>query len=475
MTISSADRIVADLRTWMGTVAPGTQLPSSRELAARHSASPVTVQKALHTLAGMGLVEARPGSGTFVRQRPSRPGPPDFGWQTNTLGAPAERIPTLSTPLRDIPTDAVGLHSGYPARELLPERAVRAALVRASRGEAALRRAPAAGLPDLQTWFAAELSETTPHDVTAAAARDVIVVPGSQSGVCAVLRSLVGPGRPVVMESPTYWGAMAAAAQAGSTIVPIPSRPEGPDPDDLSRALDSSGATVFYAQPNFANPTGALWSADARDRVLAVLRKRGAFMIEDDWAHDFGIDVPAIPLASADDTGTIIYVRSLTKSVSPALRVAAIIARGPVRERIAGYHGADAMYVSPILQAATLDVVLSPAWRTHRRHLTEALRIRRDLLMDCLHDHVPELTVDRPPRGGLNIWARLPYQVDAGALVRECERHAVVIAAGDEWFPSEPSGPFVRLNFAAPDPARLPDATRVIGTALRGLLNQSPQ
>ncbi|GAB04187.1 putative GntR family transcriptional regulator [Gordonia amarae NBRC 15530] len=432
----------------------------------------MTVQKALHTLAGMGLVEARPGAGTYVRRRPNRPKQPDFSWQTLTLGAPAERIPTLSTPLRDIPADAIGLHSGYPARELLPERAVRAALVRASRSEAALRRAPATGLPDLQTWFAAELSETAGPDVTAVTGRDVIVVPGSQSGVCAILRSLAGRGQPVVMESPTYWGATAAAAQAGSTTVPIPSRPGGPDPDDLARALDASGASVFYAQPNFANPTGVQWSAEVRERVLQVLRTRNAFMIEDDWAHDFGIDGPALPLASTDDSGAVIYVRSLTKSVSPALRVAAIIARGPVRERIAAYHSADAMYVSPILQAAVLDVVLSPAWRTHRRYLTDALRIRRDLLLDCLRDHAPDLTVDTPPPGGLNVWARLPHTVDAGVLVRECERRGVIIAAGDEWFPAEPSGPFVRLNFAAPDPAQVPGATQIIGAAIRGLLQR---
>ena len=69
-------------------------------------------------------------------------------------------------------------------------------------------------------------------------------------------------------------------------------------------------------------------------------------------------------------------------------------------------------------------------------------------------------------------WARLPHAVDAGALVRECERVGVIIAAGDEWFPSEPSGPFIRLNFAAPDPAQVPGATQIIGTAIKGLLQR---
>lgn len=465
MSTSSADRIVQDLQRWIAAAPAGARMPSSRELAARYGASPVTVQRAMRTLVGLGLVESRPGAGSFVLgARTHRPS--DFGWQTGALRSAGGRVPLLSTPLRDAATDAIGLHSGYPARELLPERLVRAALTRAARGHGALTRGPATGLPALQSWFAAELAAATPPGITPVAARDVLVVPGTQSGLSSIFRALAMTGSPVITQSPTYWGALLAAAQAGVRVVPVESDAEGPVPEDLGRTLARTGARLFYAQPTFANPSGASWSPARRDQVLSVVREHGAFLVEDDWARDFGIDEAPAPLAAFDDAGHVIHVRSLTKSVSPAVRVGAVIGRGPVRDRLLADLAAESMYVSPVLQAAATEVVLDPSWRAHLRRLRDHLRERRDLLTRSVVEHMPAARIERLPRGGLNLWVRLPDEVDANQLERDCEQDGVLIAAGTEWFPSDPSGPYVRLNYAGPDPARFPEGTAIIGRAM---------
>jgi DNA-binding transcriptional MocR family regulator len=465
MVDGSSARITADLRAWIAQAPPGARVPSNRALMARYGAGPVTVQKAVRALGALGLVESRPGVGTFVRAvRTVRP--PDYGWQAGALRSPQARIPAVATPMSSTTPEGIGLHSGYPARELLPERLVRAALARAARSGAALGRSAAAGLPELRAWFAHELAEATPAGVTPPAPRDVVVLPGSQSGLSSIFRTLVGPGQPLLIESPTYWGAILAAAQAGVQLVPVPSGATGPDPDELARAFGGTGARVLYAQPGFANPTGAQWSPQLAERVLAVVRAHGAFLVEDDWAHDFGIDTTAHPLAAHDDAGHVVHLRSLTKSVSPSVRVAAVIARGPALERILADRGAESMYVSGQLQAAALDVVTHPGWRTHLRNLRQQLRARRDLLVDGLARHVPDAHLDHVPRGGLNLWARLPDGTDLDRLARDCDADGVRIAPGTEWFPAEPSGPFVRLNYSGPSPDRFPDATRVIGRAL---------
>jgi DNA-binding transcriptional MocR family regulator len=465
MSDDSSARIVAGLHAWIAQATPGTQVPSNRALMAQYGASPVTVQKAMRTLGALGLVESRPGVGTFVRAlRTARA--PDYGWQTAALGAPRARIPTLSSALRTGSPDTIDLHGGYPDRTLLPERLVRSALARAARGAAALARSDATGLPELRAWFATELAEATPPGVAPPAARDVVVVPGSQSGLSSIFRALVGFGRPVLLESPTYWGAILAAAQAGVRAVPVPSGPDGPDPAELARAFDETGARVLYAQPNFANPTGAQWTRERAERVLDVVRSRGAFLVEDDWAHDLGIDGAARPLAAHDDAGHVIYLRSLTKSVSPSVRVAAVIARGPARDRVLADRGAESMYVSDLLQAAALDVVTQRGWGTHLRSLGPQLRARRDLLIGSLAEHVPGAQLDLVPRGGLHLWARLPDGTDLDRLVRDCEAEGVLIAPGAEWFPAEPAGPYVRLNYTGPAPERFPDGARVLGGAL---------
>lgn len=457
MNNDSTARLVAVLRGWIAGARPGAQLPPTRELVAQHQVSPVTVQKALRALAAQGLVESRPGVGTFVRDtRPSQPR--DDSWQTGVLRRPRSAIPSVAAALRPTPADAMTLHSGYPDVELLPERLVRSALVRAARGSAAFTRAPVAGLPDLRSWFATELG-----GAGSPTANDVIVVPGSQSGLASVFRAIVPAGQPLLMESPTYWGAISAAAQAGVEAVPVPSGPDGPDPEAVARALDETGARAFYAQPTFANPTGAQWSRDVAAGVLEVVRARDAFLIEDDWAHDFGIDAQPEPVAARDDTGHVVYVRSLTKSVSPSVRVAAVVARGPVRDRILADNGAEAMYVSALLQAAALDVVTQPGWSTHLRGVGHRLGSRRDLLVESLRRHAPTVLVESVPRGGLNLWVRLPDGSDVATVVGACEARGLLVTPGDESFVAEPPGPFVRLNYAGPDPASFAAAARVLG------------
>jgi DNA-binding transcriptional MocR family regulator len=173
-------------------------------------------------------------------------------------------------------------------------------------------------------------------------------------------------------------------------------------------------------------------------------------------------------VAARDDGGHVVYIRSLSKSVSPAVRVAGLIARGPARQRILADTQAESMYVSGVLQAVALDVVTQPAWRTHLRRLRHQLTSRRDLLVASLREHAPDVQVEAVPRGGLNLWARLPDAVDLGRVVQECRSSGVVIGAGNEWFPAEPTGQFVRLNYAGPNPGAFPDGARILGRALAG-------
>lgn len=467
MEHDSTQRIIAGVRAWIASAPAGARVPSNRALVAEYAASPVTVQKAMRQLARLGLVESRPGAGTFVRA-PRAARTADYGWQTSALGAAHSRLDGLSSTQRMIAPDAIGLHSGYPAVELLPERAVRQAIARAAKTESAVTRSPAAGLPELQAWFASELAAHAPASIAPASARDALVISGSQSGLSSIFRAVVGPGEPLLIESPTYWGALLAAEQAGVVLVPVPSGPHGPDPDEVERALARSGARAFYAQPTYANPTGAQWSSETALAVLESVRRHGAFLIEDDWAHDLAIDTEPRPIAAMDDDGHVVYLRSLTKSVSPALRVAAVIARGPARERILADRAAESMYVSGLLQAAALDVVTQPAWTSHLRGFRENLRVRRDLLVSSLAAHAPDAVVEAVPPGGLNLWVRLADGTDVVEVVRECAVRGVIIAPGHEWFPAEPSGAYVRLNYANAEPSRFAEAAGILGAVLRG-------
>ncbi|WP_291045785.1 PLP-dependent aminotransferase family protein [Herbiconiux sp.] len=462
---SSAERIATELRAELAGAPAGSRVPSTRSLTDRFGASPVTVQQAMRLLVRQGLVESRTGAGTFVR--PSAPAPrADFGWQTAALGPVPSGGGEVGSTLQNPADDVIALHSGYPADDLLPVRAVRAALARASRSRSAIDRPPAAGVPELRTWFAHEVAEATTSAGGAPAASDVVVMPGGQSALSSVFRSLARPGDTVLMESPGYWGAIAAARQAGLVVVPVPRDGDGAvDPVVLAEAFERTRARLFYAMPHFANPTGSAWSPREASAILDVVRQNAAFLVEDDWAHDFALDVPVRPLVAEDPDGHVVYVRSLTKSLSPAVRIAAVIARGPAGSRIRTDRVIDGLYVSGVLQTAALEVVTAPGWAAHGRRMREQLRRRRDALVALVDAHLPG-TLTAVPAGGLNLWLRLPDGSDAELFTARAASRGVLVSPGAEWFPAEPTGPFVRLNYSGPDPSRFGEAVRILADCL---------
>ena len=201
-----------------------SRLPSVRELMARHRASPVTVQRAIARLAGEGLVEPRPGRGTFVAA-PAAPATarrrrrPTSRWQAVALGAAARRRRRAQRAAR-----ACRPPGAIPLSTRLPRPRAAAARRRSARRSAARRAAPGAwdrgpveGREELRAWFAREAGGGL-------RAHDMVVCPGGQSALATAFRALAAPGEPILVESPTYVGALAAARAAGLRVVPVADR-----------------------------------------------------------------------------------------------------------------------------------------------------------------------------------------------------------------------------------------------------------
>jgi DNA-binding transcriptional MocR family regulator len=423
----------------------------------------VTVQRAIARLVAEGLVETRPGAGNYLTARPE-PEPADTSWQAAALGAARPSMDGgLGSGIRSVATDVIGLHTGYPSPELLPTRLLTLALHRATRDpEATLSTSPIAGLPDLRRFFADELSRACPGAVPVGEAQ-VLITSGGQNALSAALQGLTRPGDTVVMESPTFWGAIGAARAAGLRIAPVGTGPAGIDPGDLHDALTRHHAQVFYAQPTYANPTGVCWPDHVRADVHDVLRSRKAFMIEDDWARDLGLEASSpTPMAAADPDGHVIYIRSLTKSLSPAIRVAALVARGPAAQRITAGRWVADLYVSPLLQRTAIEAVRHPNWQRHLRLLRAGLTLRRDSLHAALTQHAPALTPAAPPDGGLSLWVRLPPGQDSTDVAARCLHAGLAVSPGQEWFPSEPDSQYLRLSYASTPAAQHEQAAHIL-------------
>ena len=459
--------IEARLRELVATRPAGDRLPSTRALVSDHAASPVTVQRAVQKLVAEGLIETRPGAGNYVA-RPRLIKQADFGWQTTALGEARTDADAIGTTMAPVTPDSIAMHSGYPVDELLPTRLVRSAVQRAARSTTALQRPPIAGDRELRAMIARDVAPVGDARGHAASVDDVIITPGGQSALSSVFRALAVPGDAIVMESPTYWGAIAAARQAGLRVIPVARGAAAPLASDLDDAFASSGARLFYAQPHFANPTGTLWTADERRQILDVIRARGVYLVEDDWARDFAIDTDVSALVAEDTDGHVIYIRSLTKSLGPAVRVGAVIARGPALARIQVDRTVDDLYVSPILQSAALDVLSDPGWKTHLRRLRGDLRARRDELARQVVAQWGSEALPLVPRGGLNLWVRLGDRVDVKELAARSAQAGVIFAPGHDWFPAEPTGSFIRLNYSGARIEQFETAVTTIGELVPG-------
>jgi len=419
-------------------------MPSTRWLIQVHQVSPLTVSHAVAELAREGILVSRPGAGTFV----ARPHPVrhhdqgDYSWQTVAL---AERIIDAEglSPLADPPHQdgVISLATGYLHASLVPVGPLRSALARAARLPDAWERPPAAGLHELRSWFARAAGPGVDS-------QDVLITSGGQSALSVAFRALTPPGGPLLVESPTYPGALAAARAAGIRLIPVPADQDGLIPGHLAEAFARTGAQVLFCQPTYHNPTGTVLAPDRRAAVLGAAAAAGAFVIEDDFARWLSHhQKPPAPLLQDDNDGHVVYITSLTKAASPSLRVGAVIARGPAAQRMHTLRAVDDMFISRPLQEATLDLVTRPIWHRHLTDLSRALGHRAQTLAYAISRYLPGVDVVLPG-GGMHLWARLPRNADDTEIAATARREGVIVMPGRPFFPAEAPAPYLRLTFS---------------------------
>lgn len=472
---TSAQDLAARLAAEIAPLPPGRRIATHRELVRRHGVSATTVAHALALLTQRGLVESRPGSGSF-RSGGGRgvPAPGDTSWQEAAL-ALTDHLDDPARPTRSFATtgllgalsrpgpDVIDLNGGYLHPDLQPLSALTAALSRASRLPQAWDRPPAAGIPELRDWFAAEIGGGLSR-------HDILVCGGGQGALATVLRALGQPGDHVLVESPTYPGTTGAAHAAGLRAVPVPLDAQGIRPDHLDEALARTRARIVVVQPYAQNPTGASHSAARSAAIHELARRHGAFVVEDDFArrmvHADAGPVPE-PMVAADPHGVVVHIRSLTKVNSPNLRVGAIAARGPVMARLRAAHAVDTFFVAAPLQHTALELVSSPRWTRGLTRLGGALQERRRHAVGAVVDALGPEALPVVTRGGYHLWVTLPGHLDAGEVAAAALARGVAVTPGDLYYPGDSPPPHLRLSYvAAPSSADLVAGVARLAAAL---------
>ncbi|WP_449372717.1 aminotransferase-like domain-containing protein [Arthrobacter psychrolactophilus] len=451
-----AAEIAEMIKAQAASMRAGDKLPAVRALSKSYGASPVTITQALTALSALGLVRAEPGRGTFV-VKPEAPKEPDYAWQSSTLGR--SRVePGRVGRQGSHAVDDVQLSWGYLAPELQPFDELRTLGVRAAKSHRAWTMAPPMGLPELRRAFATGLN---------AEVEDMLIMPGGQQSLVFAMRTLADPGGTLITESPSYPGATIAAQAAGLSLAAVPADAQGIIPELLADALKRTNAKLIYLQPCYANPTGAILSPERRVEVLALAKRHGAFIIEDDWARNLSLDGAAPPpLFTQDPDGHVVSIATLSKPVAPGLRVGALAARGPAGERLRSARVADDICVPPLAQEISLGLLTSGAWPRHIKRLRAGLLERRDAMVAEIHESMPGARVVSVPTGGIHLWVRLPEGSSSTALTAAAQKLGVLIGDGKHYYVDEPPAPHIRLSYSAASIPQIQAGVRLISTLM---------
>jgi len=448
-------RIADELRRQLARLKPGALLPSVRELCAKYGASPVTVHRAMAQLTREGRIVTRPGDGTYVAERALEAPHQDSSWQLTVLGSAPD---SLGSAALELPAPGVlALGNGYADLTLQPLALLSKAARRAAANARAWDRLPPDGHPELRLWFARDVGG-------GARASDVVLVSGGQAALAATFRTLVPFGGPILVESPTYFGALAVARSLGLGAVPVPLDEQGIRADLLEAAFASTGARALYLQPAFSNPSGLSLSEARRKEVLRIAERAGAFVIEDDFARDLCFASAPPPPLFREGGDRVVYIRSLTKSTAPGLRVAGIVAKGPVLGRLRVLRATEEWFVSGLLQDTALELLNAPGWAGYVHKLRQALRERRDVAVAALAKHFPHARLQRVPEGGFSLWIELPAGSDDLGFVSAGLRAGVSVTPGAAFFAAERPGPFIRISVAGATPNELEAGIAKLGT-----------
>jgi 2-aminoadipate transaminase len=371
--------------------------------------------------------------------------------------------------------DVISFAPGYPGPDAFAWEAYRtiADRVLARRDRDLLQYGPTRGYPPLidalQTLHAA-------RDITAE--RDeILVTTGSQQGLDLVSRTLIDPGDVVLVELPSYTGAILAFRNAQAALVGIRQEADGIDLTDLDRTLHdlrSKGRRVkfLYVVPNFQNPTGLLMSLAKRRALLAWAMREQVLIVEDDpygalYFDDAAKASETRSIKADDPDGWVIYLSSLSKTLAPAFRTAWVVASPTLAMRMELAKQATDLCTGNFDQRLVLEAIRDGVLESRLPTLREYYRTKRVVMEEALRAEIGDAVRWPAPRGGFFLWASLAPPLDAPTLLPFALNQGVTFVVGHAFFIDHGGGPFMRLAFSLPTHDQIREGVRRLGAAVR--------
>ncbi|WP_244827492.1 PLP-dependent aminotransferase family protein [Caballeronia sp. TF1N1] len=360
--------------------------------------------------------------------------------------------------------EVISFAGGLPSPQTFPVEEMRVASERILRDQpaAALQYSATEGYMPLREWIAARYSK----DGVTIRPTQVLITTGSQQALDLLGKTLVDPGSRVLVETPTYLGALQSFSMFEPHYVQMPTDEAGLIPEGLSAAL-TADARLLYAQPNFQNPTGRRLPLERR-RALAAFAQSAAFpIIEDDpyGALDYaGAPLPTL-LSMAPDH--IVHLGSFSKVLAPGLRVGYIIAPEELHFKLVQAKQATDLHTPSLTQRIVHEVIKDGFLDRHVPTIRALYRDQCQAMLDALERHMPAGVEWNRPEGGMFVWVKLPKHIDSMKLLEQSIAENVAFVPGGPFFANDAEHNTLRLSFVTVPPAKIDEGVARLGALLR--------
>ncbi|GHO71804.1 2-aminoadipate aminotransferase [Ktedonobacter sp. SOSP1-52] len=397
---------------------------------------------------------------------------PDF-WDQHY----AQRVQLMkSSAIRDLlklteQPEVISFAGGLPAAEIFPVEKVASATqkVLQERGVQALQYGPSEGYRPLLELIA----QTSSRDGLTVTPENIFIVSGSQQGLDFVGRLLVNPGDRVLVESPTYMGALQAMAPYGADYITVPSDENGLCTDALEEML-ALKPKLMYVLPNFQNPSGVTLSLERRKQLVELANRYGVPVVEDDPYSQLRFEGEPLPSLLTLDSqqhksegepyrGNIIQLNTFSKVLTPGLRVAWVVASPElIRKLVQTKQGAD-LHTASLNQLIVHELLHEGFIEQHIPLIRRTYGERRNIMLQAMEEHFPAGIRWTRPQGGMFLWVVLPEGLNSTELLREAVKENVAFVPGTSFHAQGGGDNTLRLSFSNATPEQIREGIARLG------------
>ncbi len=390
------------------------RLPSIKKLAELLDVNIATVVRAYEVLEDKDYIIKKPGSGSFVKSR-------------------EEKI--------------LNFASGTPSYDFFPIEDFKKIINHVMDKDGAKAFEYTLGQGDME--LRRELREYIRKYNIQSHEDQIHVISGAQQGIDLIVKALLTEKDTVIIENPSYTGAIGAFKSRGVQLEGVPLKNDGMDLKKLEEAIKRTDPKLLYVMPNFQNPTGTSYSSYQKNKLLSLAKEYDFYILEDDYLSDLSFySQDSRTLKSMDKENKVIYLKSFSKIFMPGLRLGFLVVPEELQSAILEAKLISDISTSGLLQRALKEYMGQGLWGKHIEALKNLYQKRFDLAMEEIRDKMPKNVKFTFPKGGLNFWFELPETINEQEFINQLEAMNIIVAPGRLFFHEKTDKSYFRMSIA---------------------------